>query len=261
MRNKTFNNKYILRLIWILILVIVWQGIALSQVFNPASFPRIETILSSLIDDITNGDIIFQTLFSLNLIFKGLVFGLLLAIILSGLSMVSKVFEGFVETIISIAHPLPGIALLPLVILWMGIGEGAIIFIIVHSVIWPLILNLLTGFRSIPKIYKEIGKNYELNTIGIILHILVPAALPYFITGLKIGWARAWRAVISAEMVFGAAGGAGGLGWFIFKKRVFMDTSGLFGGLMVIIFIGITIEDLLFDKLEKITIRKWGMSI
>ncbi|SKC90792.1 ABC transporter permease [Maledivibacter halophilus] len=261
MRNKILHNKYILRFLWILVLAVIWQGIALSQVFNPASFPRIEKILYSLIHDAVKGDIIFQTLFSLGLIFKGLVFGLLIAIILSGLSMVSKVFEGFVETIIAVAHPLPGIALLPLVILWIGVGEGAIIFIIIHSVIWPLILNLLTGFRAIPKIYKEIGRNYELNTIGIIRYILVPAAFPHFITGLKIGWARAWRAVISAEMVFGAAGGAGGLGWFIFKKRVFMDTPGLFGGLIVIIFIGITIEDLFFDRLEKMTIRKWGMSI
>ncbi|EOD00813.1 ABC transporter permease protein [Caldisalinibacter kiritimatiensis] len=215
----------------------------------------------SLTDDVLKGDMIFQTLYSLSLILKGLIIGLLIAIILSGLSMQSKVFEGLVETIISIAHPLPGIALLPLVILWLGIGEKAIIFIIVHSVLWPLILNLLTGFKSIPKIYRQIGKNCGLNTLGVIRHILIPASLPYFITGLKIGWARAWRAVISAEMVFGAVGGTGGLGWFIFKKRVFMDSPGLFGGLIVIIFIGIVVEDLLFDRIEKMTIRKWGMTI
>ncbi|MTI47191.1 ABC transporter permease [Sporosalibacterium faouarense] len=261
MKNKFINNKYILRLFWIVILGIIWQVVALSQVFNPTSFPRIETILSSLIHDVTNGDIILQTLYSLSLIFRGVAAALIIAIVLSGLSAISQTFEGFVETLIAIAHPLPGIALLPLIILWIGIGEGAIIFIIIHSVLWPLIINLLTGFKSIPKIYKKIGKNYGLNTIGIIRYILIPAALPYFITGLKIGWARAWRAVISAEMVFGAAGGIGGLGWLIFKKRVFMDTPGLFGGLIVIVFIGILVEDIFFDRLEKITIRKWGMSI
>ncbi|MTI70657.1 MAG: ABC transporter permease subunit [Firmicutes bacterium] len=261
MTNKFMDNKFIIRLFWIVILGIIWQVIALSEVFNLTSFPRIETLLASLIKDILNGDIIIQTLYSLSLIFKGLMLGLIISIILSGISMISKVFEGFVDTVIAIAHPLPGIALLPLVILWMGIGERAIIFIIVHSVVWPLTLNLLAGFRAIPNIYKQIGKNYGLNSLKIIRYILVPASLPYFITGLKIGWARAWRAVISAEMVFGAAGSAGGLGWFIFKKRVFMDTSGLFGGLIVIILIGIMIEDLFFDKFEKMTIKKWGMSI
>lgn len=261
MKNKFIHNKYILRLLWIIILAIIWQSVALSKVFNPTSFPRLEIILSSLMQDIIKGDIISQTFYSLSLIFRGLALGLTIAIILSGLSMVSKIFEGLVETLVSIAHPLPGIALLPLVILWMGVGEGAIIFVIIHSVIWPLIINLLSGFRTIPKIYKQIGKNYGLNTIGIIRYILVPASLPYFITGLKIGWARAWRAVISAEMVFGAAGGTGGIGWSIFKKRVFMDTPGLFGGLLVIILIGILAEDVLFDRLEKVTIRKWGMSV
>jgi len=261
MKNKTIYNKYFLRFIWISILALIWQSLALSQVFNPTSFPRLEIILSSLINDMLKGDIFFQTLYSLSLIIKGLILGVLIAILLSAFSMISKVFEGFVETIIAIAHPLPGIALLPLVILWIGVGEGAIIFIIVHSVLWPLILNLVTGFKSIPKIYKQIGNNYGLNNIGIIRHILIPASLPYLITGLKIGWSRAWRAVISAEMVFGAVGGTGGLGWFIFKKRVFMDSPGIFGGLIVIIFIGIMVEDLLFDRLEKRTIRKWGMSI
>ena len=261
MINRIYHNKYILRLFWILILAIVWQVIALSDIFNPASFPRLETLLSSLIKDIINGDIIFQTLYSLNLILKGLIIGLFISIILSSLSIASKIFESFVETIIAIAHPLPGIALLPLVILWIGIGEKAIIFIIIHSVIWPLVINLMTGFSSIPKIYKKIGKNYGLSTLGNIRYIFIPASLPYFITGLKIGWARAWRAVISAEMVFGAVGGKGGLGWFIFKNRVFMDTTGLFGGLIVIIIIGIIIEDLFFDKIEKMTIKKWGMTI
>ncbi|WP_461205788.1 ABC transporter permease [Clostridium sp. DL1XJH146] len=261
MKNKFIHNRYGLRVFWIVVIIALWQIVAVREVFNPVSFPRIETILSALIKDIMDGSIIVQTLFSLQLILKGLFIGVTLALILSAISMTSYIFESFVETVVTIAHPLPGIALLPLVILWMGVGEEAIIFIIVHSVIWPMILNLRIGFKSIPKIYKQIGKNYGLSDIDIIIHILVPAAFPYFISALKIGWARAWRAVISAEMVFGAAGGNGGIGWFIFKKRVFMDTPGIFGGLIVIIFIGIIVEDILFNILEKKTIRKWGMSI
>lgn len=258
---KIIKNKNILKVFWIIIIALIWQCIALSKIFNPASFPRIETIFSAFINDITGGTIMFQTLYSLGLILKGLLIGLIIAVILSGLSMLSSIFAGFVDTVVTIAHPLPGIALLPLVILWMGVGQGSIIFIIVHSVVWPMILNLLMGFKAIPQIYKQIGKNYGLETIKIVWFILLPAALPYFIAGLKIAWARSWRAVISAEMVFGAAGNIGGLGWFIFKKRVFMDTPGLFGGLIVIIIIGIIVENLLFEKIEQATIKKWGISV
>lgn len=261
MKSRIIYNKYFLRVFWILVFIAAWEVLATSKVFNSASFPDVGTIFNSLITDVTRGDIISHTFYSLSLIFRGLIIGVLLAVILSGLSMLSKIFEGLVESLVAIAHPLPGIALLPLVILWIGIGDSAIVFIIVHSVLWPMILNLLAGFRSIPKIYNQIGRNYGLKPLGIVRYILLPASFPYFLAGIKIGWARAWRAAISAEMVFGAAGGIGGLGWFIFKKRVFMDSPGLFAGIIVIVLIGIIVEDLLFNKLEKATIKKWGMSI
>lgn len=261
MKSKFFKNKHFKRCFWIILLILIWEGIALRGKFSPLIFPPLEEILHSLYLSIISGEIIKETLYSFNLIFKGLFLGLIIAIILSSLSIVSPIFESFVDTLIAIAHPLPGIALLPLIILWLGTGENSIVFIIVHSVVWPMILNLITGFKSIPKIYKQIGQNYELNYFQTITSIMLPASLPYFLAGLKIGWARAWRALISAEMLFGAAGGQGGLGWFIFKRRVFMDTKGIFAGLIVIILIGILVEDFIFAKLEKTTVKKWGVTI
>ena len=242
-------------------LIILWQIIYSTGKFSKLIFPSAFTILDSLYKSIVSGELIYQTIYSLELILKGLCIGLILAVILSSLAILFKPVSGLVETLVSIAHPLPGIALLPLIILWFGAGEIAIIFIIVHSVVWPLVLNLLAGFKSMPEIYKQVGHNYGLNSIKIIRHIMIPASLPYFLTGMKISWARSWRALISAEMVFGAAGGKGGLGWFIFKNRVFMDTAGIFAGLIVIVVIGMMVEDLIFDKLEKVTIKRWGMTI
>lgn len=261
MKNKLLRNKYINRIFWMIILAMIWECVALSGRINPLIFPSVGSILEALIQSIENGEIIGEILFSLNLILKSLILGIGIAIILSLLSIKSEIVEGLVETVMAIAHPLPGIALLPLIILWLGTGISSIIFIIVHSVVWPIVLNLLTGFKSIPKIYEQLGENYELGTFEIIVHILIPASFPYFLAGIKIGWARAWRALMSAEMVFGAAGGIGGVGWFIFKKRVFMDTAGMYSGLLIIVLIGILVEDILFSKWEKITIKKWGMTI
>ncbi len=261
MKTNLIDNKFFLRVIWVIFLALIWQIIAISGIFNKLAFPSLGMIFKSFYQSVINGEIITQSLYSLSLIFQGLIIGVIIALILSGLSMTSKVLEGFVETIMAIGHPLPGIALLPLIILWFGVGRNSIIFIIVHSVIWPMLLNLVTGFKTIPPIYKKIGENYELTNFGIIKNILIPASLPHFISGMKIGWSRAWRAAISAEMVFGAAGGSGGLGWYIFKKRVFMDTPGIIAGLIVIVIIGITVEDLIFSRLEKSTVKKWGMSI
>lgn len=261
MKNKLLENKYVVRTFWIIILGIMWEIIALSGWISPLIFPSIKEILEALYSSIVSGEIIGETLYSLNLILKSLIMGMAIAVVLSLLAIKSKIFEGLVETLLAIAHPLPGIALLPLIILWLGTGTSSIVFIIVHSVVWPMILNLMTGFKSIPKIYQQLGENYELNTFDIIRHILIPASFPYFLAGIKIGWARAWRALISSEMIFGAAGGIGGLGWFIFKRRVFMDTAGMYSGLLVIVLIGILVEDILFSNLENRTVKKWGMSI
>jgi NitT/TauT family transport system permease protein len=261
MKSKIFKSKIASKLFWSIILILIWQIIYSTGKFSELIFPSVVTILNSLYKSILSGELIFQTIYSLELILKGLFIGLTLAVFLSSFAILFKPISGLVETLVSIAHPLPGIALLPLIILWFGAGEISIIFIIVHSVVWPLVLNLLTGFKAIPEIYKQVGNNYGLNSLKIICHIMIPASLPYFLTGMRISWARSWRALISAEMIFGAAGGKGGLGWFIFKNRVFMDTAGIFSGLIVIVIIGMIVEDLIFDKVEKVTIKKWGMTI
>jgi len=136
-----------------------------------------------------------------------------------------------------------------------------VLFIIVHSVLWPLVTNLDAGYRSIPEAFTLVARNYEIKTASLFTRVFLPATSPYLLAGLKIAWARGWRALISAEMVFGAIGGSGGVGWFIFNKRVFMDTSGLFAGILVVIIIGILVEDILFHFLEKTTVEKWGMSL
>lgn len=254
-QRKQFNYKYI----WIGAMLILWELVARLNIVSPLAFPSLEIISNSFISSVLSGEILYQTLYSLKLISLGLAIGIVLAVVISSISLYNPLFESFVNTLISIFHPLPGIALLPLIILWIGIGTKAVVFIIVHSVLWPLIVNMTAGFRSIPQLYKMIGQNYEFSRIKSIFKIYMPASLPYALAGIKIGWARAWRAAISAEMIFGATGGIGGIGWYIFNKRVFMDTPGIFAGLIMIVVIGITVEDVLLKRVEKATVDKWGI--
>lgn len=259
MTSKSSRNKLKTRVFWIVVILAVWEITVQSGTFPKAIFPSLLVIAKALGKSIVSGEIILQTGFSLALILQGLLIGLLAAILVSSLAVSNKVVHGLVDTLTAIAHPLPGIALLPLIIIWFGTGTVSIIVIIVHSVIWPMILNVMTGFRAIPPIYKEAGLNLGLNPFQIIKDIMIPASLPYVLSGLRIGWARSWRALISAEMIFGAVGLNGGLGWYIFKQRVFMDTPGIFAGLFVIVLIGIVVEDLFFAAIEERTIKKWGM--
>lgn len=253
------QNKYRQRFIWFIILALLWQFTAWSGIFSKMIFPGLDQILLTLFKSLTKGSLIKQLGFSLTIIAQGLFLSTFLALILALGAYFSKSFEGLIDTLTALAHPLPGIALMPLILIWIGSGRNAILIVIIHSVLWPLILNLSTGFSSIPEIYILIAENYRLNKLEFMFKILIPASLPYFISGLKIAWARSWRALISAEMLFGAMNSLGGLGWYIFEKRVFFDLPGVFSGIIVIIVIGIIVEDFIFEKLEEKTVKKWGM--
>ena len=182
-----------------------------------------------------------------------------LAVVLALLSTWSNVMESLIDTLTALAHPLPGLALLPLIIMWFGTGSGAVTAIVVHSALWPVLVNLLSGFRSMPSIYEDIGRSLSMSTAAITLEIRLRASMAYLISGLKIGWARGWRAFISAEMVFGAVGEKGGIGWYILTQRTFMNTAGLFAGIILVIIVGMLVEDVLFGAIEKHTLEKWGM--
>ena len=143
------------------------------------------------------------------------------------------------ETLTAMFNPLPAIALLPLALLWFGLGRGSLVFVLIHSVLWPLALNTYAGFQGVPETLRMAGRNYGLTGLRYVLQILVPAALPSILSGLKIGWAFAWRTLIAAELVFGASSGKGGLGWYIFQNRNELYTDRVFAGLAMVVLIGL----------------------
>ena len=247
------------RFAMIAVFLVIWELIAYSEVFPRLLFPDISSVFRALYTDLFSGQLMLATGYSLYLIFYGLFLGIVAALVLSILAMISSTFADGLETVVAVLHPLPGIALLPLFILWFGIGDHAIIIVIMHATIWPMIINTLAGFRAVPKSYIEIGENIGLSGINLVLQVMTPSAVPYLITGCKIGWARAWRALIAAEMIFGSSGSMGGLGWYIYQKRFMMDVSGVFAALIVIIIIGLVVEEYLFNILEKKTITRWGL--
>lgn len=237
-----------------------WEALARADVFSPTVFPSMLSIFRSFLNGLTDGVLIDRTVFSLVLILKGLLLSLLLAVILSALAIMSREMENLVDVLNTILHPLPGLALLPIAILWFGIGEVSILFIIIHSVLWPMVVNFMTGFKAIPAVHMELGRTFGLKGWHLLLEIMLPSSLPYILSGIKIGWARAWRSAIAVEMVFGAAAGTiGGLGWHIYMTRYMFDISGTFAALLAIIIVGILVEELFFKAIENATVRKWGM--
>lgn len=241
-------------------LLLLWQIVALSGVYPELLFPGLPAIGQALVGAVVSGEAAARTAYSLYLIAAGLAAGAALAFVLVTLSMFSNAFASFVGSVVAILHPLPGIALLPIVLLWFGTGSKSIIMVIAHSVLWPLAVNADTGFRSIPSDLIDAARVFGYGGLPLVIEVMFPSALPYILAGTRIAWARAWRALVAAEMVFGASGGEGGLGWFIYQRRYFMDTPGVFAGLVCIVTIGMAI-DYALGLVERYTIEAWGVTM
>lgn len=252
------QRERIFMALWILVLLFLWQFFATKGGLSSNVLPSLEQVWEAFLESISNGALIYQTYYSLRVIFFGMVLATAIATIMALLSQRFMIINALGKVLSLVGHPLPALALLPLIIIWFGTGDLSIIVIIIHSALWPIMINLNEGFRAIPQIYLEIGRNLELPSYSMTWEIRMKSSLGQLLSGLRIAFARSWRALIGAEMVFGAIGDKGGIGWYIFKQRTFMNTPGLFVGILVVIIIGILVETVFFSFVEKKTIRRWG---
>jgi NitT/TauT family transport system permease protein len=197
--------------------------------------------------------------FSIKVLLMGYFSGMFLASVLTALAITSRVGNDLLETLTAMFNPLPAIALLPLALIWFGLGNGSLVFVLIHSVLWPVALNTHSGFLSVSQTMRMVGRNYGLTGPRYVMKILIPAAFPNILTGMKIGWAFAWRTLIAAELVFGVSSGSGGLGWFIYENKNQLEIANVFAGLFSVIIIGLVVENFIFRNIELKTVRKWGM--
>lgn len=241
----------------LVVLAIVWELAARWQ-DNELLLPTFSATSRALASGLASGELVDKVGISLAVLLQGYLAGVVLAFALTTLAVSTQIGRDLLDTLTSMFNPLPAIALLPLALLWFGLGRGSLVFVLIHSVLWPLALNTYAGFQGVPETLRMAGRNYGLRGLRYVLQILVPAALPAILSGLKIGWAFAWRTLIAAELVFGASSGKGGLGWYIFQNRNELYTDRVFAGLAMVVMIGLLVESLGFATLERLTVRRWG---
>jgi NitT/TauT family transport system permease protein len=256
--EKLVANAAMRRVMLLVCLAAVWELYA-WHVDNPLLFPRFSETLVALWNALFHGPLLDRIAASLRVLMLSYVIGIVLAGVLVTFAVSTAIGQDLLTSLTAMFNPLPAIALLPLAMLWFGLGQGSLVFVIVHSVLWAVALNALSGFTSVNETLRMSGQNYGLRGVRYVTLILIPAALPSIISGLKIGWAFAWRTLIAAELVFGATSRSGGLGWFIYENRNQLETPSVFAGLFVVIIIGLLVESVIFRFLESRTVRRWGM--
>lgn len=257
--QRLWQQGWLRKGVILLLVALAWEAAARYQ-GNDLLLPSFTQTAQALWSGTLSGELPEKVIVSLGVLLKGYLLGIALAFALTTLAVSTQLGRDLLGTLTSMFNPLPAIALLPLALLWFGLGEKSLVFVLVHSVLWPLALNTYSGFMGVSETLRMAGRNYGLRGLRLVALILVPAALPAILSGLKIGWAFAWRTLIAAELVFGATSGKGGLGWYIFQNRNELYTDKVFAGLAVVILIGLLVENLVFDTLERYTVKRWGMA-
>ncbi|MDU1668865.1 MAG: ABC transporter permease subunit [Bradyrhizobium sp.] len=204
------RSAMVRRVLVLATLALLWQ-LAATFTASPLLLPSFTQTMTALWDGLLHENLASATAASLGILIKGYLLALLLGLIFVSLATANALCREALITLTAMFNPLPAIALLPLAMLWFGLGETSLIFVLVHSVLWPFALATFTGFQSVPDTHRLVGRNYGLTGARYVGSILIPSALPSILSGLKIGWAFAWRTLIAAELVFGVSASQGGL--------------------------------------------------
>jgi NitT/TauT family transport system permease protein len=248
------------RVILLAAIIGLWQAYVSWSEFgsNPLLFASPADTAEAFWDGWRDGSLARATWETMRLLLIGVGIGALIAALLTLFASLSQIGEDLLLLLTAILNPLPGVAVLPLALLWFGLSNKAIIFAIANATIWPIAINLTTGFKTVNPTIVAAGRNIGLKGVRLVTDVLAPAALPSAISGLKTAWAFGWRTVVAAELVFGVVGGEGGLGTYINNAKLYLFTPQMFAALLSIAILGVAFE-LLFGVLERRTIVRWGM--
>lgn len=238
------------------VLIAVWVILARLRVWPPYIFPTPWGVVEALWAGFADHSFWIAIAVSMRRMLLGYGVSVVLGMIL-GLGIASSKFlEETVGGLLVSLQSLPSICWLPMAVLWFGLTEKAILFVVVMGSLLSVTISMETGRRQLPKIYSMAGRNLGAKGLKLFLYVTLPASLPYIVTGLKQGWAFAWRSLISGEMIFVSLG----LGQLLMMGRDLNDMSQVIAVMLLIIALGYIVDGLVFKTVERRLQERWGLA-
>lgn len=248
-------TKIIRQIAFYALLVALWQFLFSLKLWPQYLFPSPAQVLDTLKEGFANKSFVFGIGVSMRRLLAGyvisVVFGVLLGLLIGKFKTLDETVGGFVVGL----QTLPSICWLPLAILWFGLSETAIIFVVVMGSLLSVTIATDGGVKNIQPIYLKAGRNMGARGKDMFVHVVLPAALPSILMGLKQGWSFAWRSLMAGEILFVSLG----LGHLLNMGRELNDMSQVVAVMLLIVAIGVIVEMLVFGLLERRVRRIWGL--
>ncbi len=234
----------------------VWETVAHLALFPAQFFPSLETIAATFVRLTLNGVLPHHALDTLIRLSAGFALAALAGVAIGIIMGRSRRAEDILLPLVSIGAPIPGLAYAPLFLLWFGPGDVSAVVLVAFVSAFPIIYNCWTGVKAVKEIWLRSAQAMGADDRRLFRHVILPGALPYILTGLRLGLAQAWRILVAVEML---AAVPWGLGWLIFGAQEFLNTDVMLAGITVIAIIGLALEKLVFQPIEDFTVVRWGM--
>jgi ABC-type nitrate/sulfonate/bicarbonate transport system permease component len=234
----------------------LWEAVAHLGPFPAQFFPSLETVAATFVRLTLNGVLPHHALDTLIRLSAGFALAALAGVTIGILMGRSRRAEDILLPLVSIGAPIPGLAYAPLFLLWFGLGDLPTVLLVAFVSAFPIVFNTWTGVKAIKDVWVRSAQAMGADQARLFRLVILPGALPYILTGLRLGLAQAWRILVGVEML---AAVPWGLGWLIFGAREFLATDVMLAGIVVIAVIGLALENLVFRRLEEFTVVRWGM--
>ena len=240
----------------LLVVAGIYQAVAHSGLFPAVLLPTLPVVAATLYTSLADGSMPMHALYTLERVLIGCGLAIALGLPVGILMGRYRPVENFVMPLASALMPIPSLAWVPIFILWFGLGNTVTILIVFYAALFPMLLNTWSGVRAVNPLWLRAASAMGADEHALFWKVMIPAASPFIITGLRQAFLRSWIAVVGAEML---AASDWGLGWVIFDAKEFLNADVMLASLAVIGAIGYVFERFVFGSLERFTVLRWGM--
>jgi NitT/TauT family transport system permease protein len=242
------------------VLVIAWEAVCRAKIWSPVLLPSPISVGRYLWEAARDGTLADATLVTLRRLLCGYLFGLVIGLPLGLLTARFKVLNDTLGLVALGFQTLPSVCWVPPALLWFGQTESAMFFVVVMGTLWSVIIATDNGVRNVPPIYARAARTMGSRGFHTWLRVMLPAALPFVVSGMKQGWAFAWRSLMAAEIYVTILSGFG-LGHLLHYGRELNAMDQVIGIMIVLIVIGLVADKILFSPWERFLHRRWGTAL